>query len=977
MKKSWVIETLLGLVVTLAVVGSFFLRLPFTESLESRLYDLRLKYAPKAPLSDQILLVSIDDASIASVGRWPWPRGVVGQLIREIALGGPRVIGVNILYVDPDQNQGLEVVRQIKAEYEGLIDAQKEAWGGLFMRVNRDPKYKTFTRDNPLSLDPFRSVVDLLGEAEQALDNDAQLAMALADTPGVVLPAFFSIDRPLAEESDEALARMKGYYLPKVETALPSGILEGHQPLLPLPAFSSATSGLGHSNIFADADGVVRQETLLVKYKDHYFPSLSLEMARVASGLNPDDIMVRLGKEVLLGPKRIPLNEENRVFVNYQGTFSSLKTISAIDVLAEKVQPAAFKDKIVLLGTMATGIGTLFVVPVEPAFPANGVIVTVLQNILGENFITRPDWAFWFEVGSLALVGLFVVLLLPHLKAKWGAIIAAVLFLGVAGTGVYFFMTQAYWLKIFYGMALVVLGYTAITIRRFFFTERRKELVEAESIETNKMLGLSFQGQGMLDLAFEKFRKCPIDDAMKELLYNLALDFERKRQFNKAAVVYGHISTADAGYKDIADRLKTCKAAAEGGVVTSLGGGGKKEGTIVMEGAAVKPTLGRYEIEKELGRGAMGIVYLGKDPKINRQVAIKTLKFDDDVDEATAKAVKERFFREAESAGTLNHPSIVRIFDAGEDNEICYIAMELLSGEDLKKYGEKANLLPPEQAVEYVAQVADALDYAHSNGIVHRDIKPANIMRLKDGTLRVTDFGIARITASSKTQTGTVMGTPSYMSPEQIAGKKVDGRADLFSLGVMLYELMTGEKPFEGDSIATLLFRISSEPHPDPVLKSAERVSPAIRAVIDKALQKNPDNRYQRGKDMATDLREALKNPNAPPANAGSPGAPAPSAAPLAGGGETVRLAAPPTSSASPFPSGGNGGQTPAPPPADTVRVPPSTPPVGDGMAQTPAPPPGAADTVRIPPQAQPTDTVRIEPQSPKSSGPDETLKIS
>ena len=168
----------------------------------------------------------------------------------------------------------------------------------------------------------------------------------------------------------------------------------------------------------------------------------------------------------------------------------------------------------------------------------------------------------------------------------------------------------------------------------------------------------------------------------------------------------------------------------------------------------------------------------------------------------------------------------MRIFDAGEENEVAYIAMELLDGQDLTKFCAKDFLLPVDKVVEYVATVADALDYAHAQGIVHRDIKPANVMLLKDGSVRVADFGIARITASSKTATGTVMGTPSYMSPEQVAGRKVDGRSDLFSLTVALYELATGEKPFKGgEGIGTLLFQIANDPHPNPL-----EVNPALPA---------------------------------------------------------------------------------------------------------------------------------------------------
>ena len=228
-------------------------------------------------------------------------------------------------------------------------------------------------------------------------------------------------------------------------------------------------------------------------------------------------------------------------------------------------------------------------------------------------------------------------------------------------------------------------------------------------------------------------------------------------------------------------------------------------------------------------------------------------------DKDSAQEIKERFFREAESAGKLNHPNIVRIFDAGEEDEVAYIAMELLEGQNLVPYTDKKNLLPSKTALAYVAKVAEALDYAHHQGIVHRDIKPANIMILKDSTLRVADFGIARITAASKTATGSVMGTPAYMSPEQIAGKKVDGRSDLFSLGVVLFELLTGEKPFKGgDGIGALLFQIANDPHPDP-LSLNPQLPPCLSVIINKSLAKNPETRYQSGFEMIRDM-EACAN---------------------------------------------------------------------------------------------------------------------
>ena len=268
--------------------------------------------------------------------------------------------------------------------------------------------------------------------------------------------------------------------------------------------------------------------------------------------------------------------------------------------------------------------------------------------------------------------------------------------------------------------------------------------------------------------------------------------------------------------------------------------------------------LGRYEIEKELGKGAMGVVYLGRDPKINRVVAIKTMALSQEFEADELVEVKERFFREAETAGRLNHANIVTMFDAGEEHDLAYIAMEFLKGKDLVPYSKQGNLMPLPRVMSIVARVADALSYAHENNVVHRDIKPANIMyEPESDQVKVTDFGIARITDSSKTKTGMVLGTPSYMSPEQLAGKKIDGRSDLFSLGVMLYQMSCGKLPFEGDSVAQLMFRIANEPHPD--VRSVNPDLPdCLVAIIDKALVKDPEARYQTGAEFARDIRTCI-----------------------------------------------------------------------------------------------------------------------
>ena len=836
MKKFLQSDLTIGIVLTTLTVGVFLLQTGFFESLELKTYDLRCLLRQNPAPGNEIAIVSIDDDSISKLGRWPWPRSLIAEGLTAISNSGAKVIGLNILFTEPERNQGLVELRNLK---------------NIIPDITR-------------KRDIIQKLTDELSAAEIRLDNDAKLLKAIQDSKNIVLPMYFAIGPALGEEtpvlSSQTITNVEG----TGEIAGNKTITEGHAPSVPLDIFSKYSTGVGHVNLIPDRDGIVRAEIPVIQFQDGFYPSFAVQVVRNYLNLPVNNIKLAMGRALTLGKAVIPLDSANRMLINYNGPVGTFQYYSFYDVINQKIDKNALKGKIVLVGHMATGIADLNVTPLGHNFPGVEITANILQNMLHSNFITRPAWARNAELGTIIFIGLFIALLLPRLKAFPGALLSFALAAGIAGAGTYFFIVNGYWVKIFYPVFLLGSGYMIITSKRFLVTEKKKELVEAGAIETNKMLGLSFQGQGMLDMAFEKFRKCPVDEQMKELLYNLGLDFERKRQFNKAAAVYEHIMAFDAKYKGVDERIKQLKAASEGAVFGG-GLGAKKSGgegtTIILEGSqqTAAPTLGRYQLVKELGRGAMGTVYLGKDPKINRQVAIKTVRFDDDVDEATMKAAKERFFREAESAGNLNHPNIIKIFDAGEDNEVSYIAMELLEGEDLKKYTEKVNLFPIKTTVDYVIKVVNGLDFAHQQGVIHRDIKPANIMLLKDGTLRITDFGIARITASSKTQTGTVMGTPSYMSPEQLSGKKIDGKSDLFSSGVMLYELLTGSKPFAGESIAELLFKISNEKHPNPKEKNPA-IPDRLVAVIDKLLEKDPEKRYQRGAEVAKDLAECLQS---------------------------------------------------------------------------------------------------------------------
>lgn len=266
--------------------------------------------------------------------------------------------------------------------------------------------------------------------------------------------------------------------------------------------------------------------------------------------------------------------------------------------------------------------------------------------------------------------------------------------------------------------------------------------------------------------------------------------------------------------------------------------------------------LGRYEIVGELGQGAMGVVYKATDPLIDRIVAIKTITLSLALDER--EEYEGRFYQEAKAAGRLSHPNIVTIFDVGRSGDIAYIAMEFLQGRELRDVLNDEKLLPVDQVIDIVAQVALGLAYAHEHGVIHRDVKPSNIMVLRDGHAKITDFGIARMaSAAVRTQTGMVLGSPKYMSPEQVMGKLTDQRSDIFSLGVMLYEMLTGQPPFLGENVNAIMYQtLNAIPQAPSSLNAA--VPDMLNFIVAKALAKDIENRYQNARDMANDLRACL-----------------------------------------------------------------------------------------------------------------------
>ncbi len=832
MKKGfWRQDWFAGMLISLVFL--FLSQNELIQGLERSAYDLGVTASQRDP-GEKIAIIAIDDQSLDNLGRWPWPRDMLANMINKLTAAGAGVIGNTIL---------MSEAQTTPASIQDLLAYLESA--GL---VKQNPKLES-----------------LLEIARTDLNKDLKLADSFQQAGNVILGMQFELGEPLGKPDKElpdfvqknVILNVTG----NIEDGFPHPVISATPPI---DILGEQAAALGYISVFFDVDGGIRSEVLTADYYGSTFPSLALQIAARSLNLSVDDIQVELGKSVTLGNLHIttsPLSHMYPFFYVDENGAPPFSTSSFYDVYENKINPELFKDKIVLIGATAVGVGTTFVTPVSDAMSPVFILANNVASILNQNFFVVPDWAYTAEMLVYLAIALYLILLLPRLTAAMAAIISALLLLTLIGSSQFLLINKALWLQLMLPAVLLICGYLLLITKRYLVTERGKQQADEASAESNRTLGLAYQQQGQLDMAFDKFRHCPLDESILEPLYSLSLDFERKRQFNKAQSVLEHIATFNADFRDVKEKIKRNKQLQDTFIFGAPGAAAS--GTMVLEGDGIeKPMLGRYEVQKELGKGAMGVVYLGKDPKINRIVAIKTMALAQEFEDDELEEVKERFFREAETAGRLVHPNIVTIYDAGEEHDLAYIAMEFLKGHDLGRYVKADKLLPIPNVIQVTILSADALSYAHEQNVVHRDIKPANIMYVPESsTIKLTDFGIARITDSSKTKTGMVLGTPSYMSPEQLSGKKVDGRSDLFSLGVMLYQMLCGTLPFTGDSMATLMFKIANDPHPDilelrPEL--AEKV-PEIAVILNKILQKTPETRYQTGKEFATDLRRCLK----------------------------------------------------------------------------------------------------------------------
>ena len=857
-KQFWKADWFLGLVIAVAMLA-FNAMSGTIPGLERWAYDLGVRLTSKTP-SDKIAVIAIDEQSIANIGRWPWPREVQAKLIDQLSAAKARVIGNTVFFFEPQKDPGLTYV-------EKMLEIYNRAYPGTAMQ--EAPGVGVFGAATPAAqvAQPPAEMAEIgrmLREASGALNSDTRLAASMKKAGNVIVPMAFeeTMGVPPPGKPDQPLPAYVSKNAISAAARGAGGFIYGVSALVPIKEIGEQAAAIGHLNVTPDrADGAIRTEPLVIDYYGQQYASLSLIIAARSLNLGPADIKVNAGESVALGNKVVRTDEQSEMFTYFYKDRDGRPAFpidSFFDVYTGKIPASKYADKIVLIGATAAGVGTSQVTPISPQMNPVTTLAHAVSSLLQEHFFVAPTWGPLASMGIYLVVALYLILLLPRVKAGMGAILTVLLLAALFGVHLGLMTGAGLWLQLMLPAALLVIGHLLLTTKRFLVTERGKEKADTEGAESNRMLGLAFQQQGQLDMAFDKFRKAPLNDEVMENLYNLGLDFERRRQFNKAENVFRYMATYNPKFRDIGERMSRAKQLSETIILGGSAAARTNSSTMVLQGSGgEKPMLGRYQIEKELGKGAMGVVYLGKDPKIGRTVAIKTMALAAEFEGDELQEAKDRFFREAETAGRLTNPNIVTIYDAGEEHDLAYIAMEFLKGKDLVPYTKAPNLLPLDRALSIAERVADALGYAHSLGVIHRDIKPANIMYEPESDVaKVTDFGIARVTDSSKTKTGMVLGTPSFMSPEQLAGKKIDGRSDLFSLGVTLFQLVTGRLPFEGESMTQLMFAIANAPHPD-VREINSSLPEWLNKIIDKALAKDVTQRFQTGAEFAAAIRQA------------------------------------------------------------------------------------------------------------------------
>jgi len=790
------------------------------DNLQRSLNDFLCRVTAQESVPPNVVLVTVDGRAQDEYGNWPWNRDLIADMLAAVANSEPKAIAVNF--------ELGENAAQDSAGYTSILAGQL-SW------------IKNVVIPYDIALATFRS-------------NKTR-------NPDYLFNNSVAVDNPLGiiDESSSLLVR---------KVFLPAGKLLESKPYL------------GFDYTMPDEDRVLRHQPLIMNYEGYYYPSLSLTAAAAYLGVTPDQIKVVENKEILLGNKRrIPIETNSEYFLSF-AKGNAFTTYSAAEVLGEDFNYSRLKGKLVLLGVNDFAHQETFDTPVQSNVPKLAIKATVMENIINDNFLFLKDDQPILIMLILFLIGGLCAFTLPQVSLLHRMIILGIGFIILANVS-YFLVSS-----------LRVIPETIyIALELFLF-------MLASPFLDSRLLGMEIEDKPKAKMKLPKIEIEPTLAAPEKPIAVREIKSSKQDPENQPTL------TLDSG-KDHPHDHQTINIDEETDVTTATpntdSGEVEKTSSVVeadrsssqpeivtpselhvdepsrpevIESAkdednqpptdVIKPheelhNLGRYQVTGILGKGAMGTVYKGIDPAINRPVALKTIRLDFVNDPQEEAELKERLHREAQAVGKLSHSNIVTIYDVGSEGHLQYIAMEYLEGQTLEDLIKKKTRFNYRIIAQIIIQICNALEYAHDRGIIHRDIKPANVMVHHDYRIKVMDFGIARIDSSSMTKTGIAMGTPNYISPEQLKGQATDHRADLFSLGVVMYEMLLGRRPFKGENITSLIYSVLNH-EPDKPSNVNAQIPLLFDHIIDKALKKDPNERYQRAKEIAADMANFVES---------------------------------------------------------------------------------------------------------------------
>lgn len=818
--------------------GALLSLAPISQRIEGGFYDL-VQHVQERDASREILVV--DTTSLRNVDGSIWESERLPALLETLRQAGARLV----LMADPPP---------VKA---GLPDyTQLAALAEIEQRSQQDvgkPGGSAFASQ----LAEMRHRVELHERAVQATARLRNVIIAVptreaGDTAGASAPDCrkFLLQSPQGTAADQT---GHGRRVGGIEA--PPGNL------------CAAVLGLGHADFWPDADGVVRRLDLIVNSAGSLLPSAALSAAMAMSYPSSKTPVVS-DDGIAWNSHQIRTSEGAAILARFYSTQDpqgAFEAVTAQDLMADTAARKSVAGRIIVLGDAAGSGTSSAVTPLGAPVSATHLLATGLSNLMQDDYLVRPDWMPVVETVAMVVIGLCVLLWggrLPPAVAAMAGLVAATLLLGAEAL----LLHWGIWAQLATASAFLLCAIGALRLLQpaSIAAGARPATARDAGHAGPQPAATPAPAENELDLQFSMLRHQQPSDHVKQRLYDIALEHARQRDLAKAERVLRHLASIDPDYRNAAEKLTKLSGMRVAARTAEKGPQPPRPLVPVPSAPGAENlsgrTIGRYEIEQPIGRGAMATVYLGRDPKINRRVAIKTIALAEEFSDTDLANARTQFLREAESAGRLNHPNIISIYDAGEDGQVAYLAMEYFAGKPLSFYAQQGQMLPAERVLEIVARAADALNYAHNQNVVHRDVKPANLLYdAATDTLKITDFGIARLTDASRTKTGIILGTPSYMSPEQLAGTSVSGQSDLFSLGITLYQLLTGAPPFRADSIPKLMQKIAHERHA-PVTQVRDDLPPAINAVLDRALAKDPADRFPNGRAMALALRDCCSS---------------------------------------------------------------------------------------------------------------------